>query len=81
MAQGTSSEINSKLVEYFIEMLFDENAAIDRIQPRIEEESPTFHVRVESNYDLWSIAIRGPPFPEELFRLVRGEYDIAVGAV
>ena len=59
MAQGTSSEseINSKLVEYLIEMLFDENAAIDRIQPRIEEESPTFHVRVESNYDLWSIAI------------------------
>jgi hypothetical protein len=54
MAQGISSEseINSKLVEYLIEMLFDENAAIDRIQPRIEEESPTFHVRVESNYDL-----------------------------
>jgi hypothetical protein len=42
MAQGTSSEseINSKLVEYLIEMLFDENAAIDRIQPRIEEEDP-----------------------------------------
>ena len=35
MAQDTSSEINSKLVEYFIEVLLNENAAIDRIQSRI----------------------------------------------
>jgi ferritin-like metal-binding protein YciE len=37
MTQSTSSEINSKLVEYFNEMLSVENAAIDRIQSRIEE--------------------------------------------
>ena len=47
MAQGTSSEINSKLVEYFNEMLFDENTAIDRIQSRIKK-CPIFHVRIES---------------------------------
>src|SRR5215213_6772124 len=34
---STSSGINSKLVEYFNEMLSIENAAIDRIQSRIEE--------------------------------------------
>jgi ferritin-like metal-binding protein YciE len=37
MAKSTSSGINSKLVEYFNEMLSVENAAIDRIQSRIEE--------------------------------------------
>ena len=46
MAQDTSSE-NSKLVEYFIEVLFNENAAIDRIQSRKEEYS-TFHVGIEN---------------------------------
>ena len=49
MAQDTSSEINSKLVEYFIEELFNENAAIDRIQSRKEEYS-TFHVGVDSTF-------------------------------
>jgi hypothetical protein len=49
MAQDTSSEINSKLVEYFIEVLFNENAAIDRIQSRKEEYS-TFHVGVDSTF-------------------------------
>src|ERR687891_645410 len=34
---STLSGINSKLVEYFNEMLSIENAAIDRIQSRIEE--------------------------------------------
>jgi hypothetical protein len=34
MAQDTSSEINSKLVEYFIEMSFNENATTDRIRSR-----------------------------------------------
>jgi ferritin-like metal-binding protein YciE len=37
MGMSTSSGINSKLVEYFNEMLSIENAAIDRIQSRIEE--------------------------------------------
>src|ERR671921_1187489 len=37
MGRSTSSGINSKLVEYFNEMLSIENAAIDRIQSRIEE--------------------------------------------
>ncbi|MDQ3839099.1 MAG: ferritin-like domain-containing protein [Thermoproteota archaeon] len=37
MAQNTSSGVNSKLVEYFNEMLSVENAAIDRLQSRIEE--------------------------------------------
>jgi ferritin-like metal-binding protein YciE len=36
MAQNTS-ELNSKMVEYFNEILSVENAAIDRIQSRIEE--------------------------------------------
>jgi hypothetical protein len=36
MGMSTSSGINSKLVEYFNEMLSIENAAIDRIQSRIE---------------------------------------------
>ncbi|MFL6344826.1 MAG: DUF892 family protein, partial [Nitrososphaeraceae archaeon] len=34
---STQSGINSKLVEYLNEMLSVENAAIDRIQSRIEE--------------------------------------------
>jgi hypothetical protein len=37
MTQSTQSGINSKLVEYLNEMLSVENAAIDRIQSRIEE--------------------------------------------
>src|SRR5215208_2007980 len=37
MGMSKSSGINSKLVEYFNEMLSIENAAIDRIQSRIEE--------------------------------------------
>src|ERR671911_407402 len=37
MGMSTSSGINSKLVEYFNEMLSIENAAIDRLQSRIEE--------------------------------------------
>jgi ferritin-like metal-binding protein YciE len=37
MTQSTPSDINSKLVEYINEMLSVENAAIDRIQSRIEE--------------------------------------------
>jgi ferritin-like metal-binding protein YciE len=37
MAQSRSSGVNSKLVEYFNEMLSVENAAIGRIQSRIEE--------------------------------------------
>jgi ferritin-like metal-binding protein YciE len=37
MAQSRSSGLNSKLVEYFNEMLSVENAAIGRIQSRIEE--------------------------------------------
>src|ERR671911_49631 len=37
MTQSTSSEMNSKLVEYFNELLSVENAAIDRLQSRIEE--------------------------------------------
>jgi ferritin-like metal-binding protein YciE len=37
MTQSTSSEMNSKLVEYFNEILSVENAAIDRLQSRIEE--------------------------------------------
>ena len=49
MAQDTSSEINSKLVEYFIEVLLNENAAIDRIQSRKGEYS-TFHVGVDSTF-------------------------------
>ncbi len=40
MAQDTSSEINSKLVEYFIEKL------VDRIRSR-KEEYTTFHVGIE----------------------------------
>lgn len=32
-----NTELNSKLVEYFDEALVIENAAIDRIQSRIEE--------------------------------------------
>jgi hypothetical protein len=47
MAQGTSFEINSKLAEYFNEMLSDENTAIDRVQSRIKK-CPIFHVRIES---------------------------------
>ena len=46
MTQNTSSEINSKLVEYFKEMLFDENTAINGIQSRIKK-CPIFHVRIE----------------------------------
>ena len=37
MTQNTSSELNSKLVEYFNECLSVENAAIDRLQTRIQE--------------------------------------------
>jgi ferritin-like metal-binding protein YciE len=37
MTQSTRSGVNSKLVEYLNEMLSVENAAIDRIQSRIEE--------------------------------------------
>ena len=37
MSQSTQSGINSKLVEYLNELLSVENAAIDRIQSRIEE--------------------------------------------
>ena len=37
MTQNTSSELNSKLVEYFNECLSVENAAIDRLQTRIHE--------------------------------------------
>jgi ferritin-like metal-binding protein YciE len=37
MTQSTQSGINSKLVEYLNEMLSVENAAIDRIESRIEE--------------------------------------------
>src|SRR3954470_2939217 len=37
MTQSTHSGINSKLVEYLNEMLSVENAAIDRIQSRIDE--------------------------------------------
>ncbi|HEX7208320.1 MAG TPA: hypothetical protein VF233_09060 [Nitrososphaeraceae archaeon] len=37
MTQDTSSEINSKLVEYFNEGVAIENSAIDRIQPRMEQ--------------------------------------------
>jgi ferritin-like metal-binding protein YciE len=37
MTQNTSPETNSKLVEYFNECLSVENAAIDRLQTRIDE--------------------------------------------
>ncbi len=37
MAQNTLPETNSKLVEYFNECLSVENAAIDRLQTRIDE--------------------------------------------
>lgn len=37
MTQNAPSEVNSKLVEYFNEILSVENAAIDRLQSRIEE--------------------------------------------
>lgn len=37
MTQNTSPEANSKLVEYFNECLSVENAAIDRLQTRIDE--------------------------------------------
>ncbi len=37
MTQNAPSEVNSKLVEYFNELLSVENAAIDRLQSRIEE--------------------------------------------
>lgn len=37
MTQNTTSELNSKLVEYFNECLSVENAAIDRLQTRIQE--------------------------------------------
>ena len=37
MSQNTSPETNSKIVEYFNEALSVENAAIDRLQTRIDE--------------------------------------------
>ncbi len=61
MAKGISSEINSKLAEYFNERLFDENAAIGGIQSRTKK-CPIFHDRTESKMtqrSIKAVAIHG----------------------